>query len=410
MKIYNNNLVKQIFNILVILKILVVNRSSIDKKISALLVFITSLLVSLNIFAAAGDTISNTATISYDLGGVTGFSNATTTFTEDRRINFVVAEDNGGAVVPVISNMTNAVLQFTVTNLGNAVHDFLLTAVNTAPNPYGLPADNFDPLPGTFRAFAESGATPGYQASQDTAVFVDELPQNASKIIYLVADMPAIVLDDVAAVALIAQVADGNAAGVEGAVINADDNGRISPAGTYSNGSTNVTAGTSSTIADTLGMDTVFNDPAGANLEDVSSDLIQDITGNGQHSDVSVFQVTPTVLINKSVTVIDTLGAGDPHSGATLRYQLEVNVAANIVVDNLIVSDVIPANTSYTDGSIVLNGVPQTDISDAPVDYTRAIDISSKPVASIEVDLSQGGTVSVSSGATNVIIFEVTIN
>ena len=57
-----------------------------------------------------------------------------------------------------------------------------------------------------------------------------------------------------------------------------------------------------------------------------------------------------------------------------------------------------------------MNGVAQTDANDAPVDYSRAIDILLKPVVSIEVDLSQGGTVSVAPGVTNVIIFEVTID
>jgi len=57
-----------------------------------------------------------------------------------------------------------------------------------------------------------------------------------------------------------------------------------------------------------------------------------------------------------------------------------------------------------------LNGVVQTDADDTPTDFTRAIDILSKPVVSIEVDLSQGGAVSITPGSTNTIIFEVTIN
>ena len=57
-----------------------------------------------------------------------------------------------------------------------------------------------------------------------------------------------------------------------------------------------------------------------------------------------------------------------------------------------------------------LDGVAQTDINDAPIDYSRAIDILSKPVVSIEVDLSQGGTVPAAPGVTSVIIFEVTID
>jgi len=372
--------------------------------------FIFSSLFPGNAHSAAGDLISNTATISYEIGGLPNTSNASTAFTEDRKINFIVADSNGGAAVPVISDMVDAVMQFTVTNTGNDINDFLLTAVNTSPNPYGLPADSFDPLPASIQVFVESGVTPGYQVAEDTAVFVDELLPNIPRIVYVVADMPTVATDAVAAIALIAQVAEGGAASIEGAAINADDNSHISPAGVFSNGATNMAAGAAVTNPDTLSMETVFNDPAGANPEDLSTDLVQDIASNGQHADASAYQVAPPVILTKTVTVIDTLGATDPHPGATLRYQLDVSVAGNTSVSNLVITDPIPTNTTYTDGSILLNGVAQTDADDAPVDFSRAVDILSKPVVNIEVDLSQGGTVDVVPGDLNVIIFEVTID
>ena len=388
--------------------------TAVNKKIvyhkKSLPVFILSLCFTSNVFAAAGDLISNTVFITYDVSGLPGTVNATTSFTEDRRINFLVTESNGGAVVPVISDMTAAVLQFTVTNMGNDTHDFLVTAVNTAPNPFGLPADSFDPLPGSIQVFVESGLTPGYQVAQDVVAFIDELATNTSQLVYVVTDMPTVVADDVAAIALITQVAEGGTASAEGAAINADDNSRISPAGTYSNGATSVVAGSASSNPDTSAMETVFNDPAGAAPEDVATDLSQDVTGNGQHSDTGVFQVTSPVNLTKSMTVIDTLGGTDPHPGATIRYQIDVDVVGNSTIDNLLISDLIPADTTYTDDSILLNGVVQTDADDASTDFTHAIDILSKPVVSIEVDLSQGGAVSVTPGSTNTIIFEVTIN
>ncbi|MBL4712684.1 MAG: hypothetical protein JKX75_09365 [Gammaproteobacteria bacterium] len=390
-----NNIVKKCFNTFSVL-------------------ILSSIFFSSSVYSAAGDLISNTATITYDLAGIPLVSNASTTFTEDRRVNFVVTASNGGLTVPVISDMTDAVMQFTITNTGNDTHDFLITAVNTSPNPFGLPADNFDPLPGTVQTFVESGATNGYQVIEDTLVFADELTPGATRTIYVLADMPTVVIDDVAALALIAQVAEGGAVGIEGAFINADDNGRISPdstpAGDYSNGATNVPAGVSTINADTLGMETVFNDPAGLNSEDLSTALATDIAGNGQHADTGAYQVKSPVNIVKNVTIIDTLGGNDPHAGATLRYQLDVTVVGNIAVDNLVIADVIPANTTYTDDSIILNGVPQTDIIDLATDYSRAIDILSKPVVSIEIDLSEGGAVAVGAGVSNIIIFEVTIN
>lgn len=377
---------------------------------NVLILFVISLFISTKIFAAAGDNISNTAVITYNIGGVPTVTNASSSFTEDRRINFVVVESNGGSTVPVITDMTNAVMQFLITNTSNDTLDFLITAANTSPNPFGLPADTFDPLAGTIQTFVENGVTPGYQVAQDTAAFVDELVPNVPRVVYVVADLPTIVNDDVAAMALIAQVAEGGGVGVEGVAINADDNNRVSPAGVYSNGATNVSAGSASNNPDTLAMETVFNEPAGTNLEDISSDLNQDVVGNGQHSDASAYQVTPPVIITKSVVVIDTLGGSDPHPGSTLRYTLNVAIGGNVAVDNLVINDPIPANTTYTAGSILLNGVAQTDTNDDPTDFSRAIDILSLPVASIEVDLGENNAVSVAPGVNNVIIFEVTID
>jgi len=413
--LHHNNLLISIFTIARIYTarvfVAAFKISTVPSKTVVLLNFTFLFLTSTNVFSAAGDTITSTATVTYAVGGVPGAGNASASFIEDRRVNFLVTEFNGGSAVPVVSDMTNAVMQFRIANTGNIVHDFLVTAVNTYPNPFATPIDNFDPLAGTIQVFVESGATPGYQVAEDTAVFIDELLINTSRIVYVIADMPTQVINDVAAVALITQIAEGGAAGVEGVAINADDNGNISPAGLFSNGSTNMPVGVSAIVADSpLTMETVFNDPAGLNPEDVSTDLNQDVGSNGQHADAGAYQVLSPVNILKTVTVIDTVGGTDPHPGATLRYRLDISVSGNTAVDNLLITDVIPANTTYSDDSILLNGVAQTDANDAPTDYSRAIDILSKPVVSIEVDLSQGGTVSVAPGVTNVIIFEVTIN
>lgn len=383
-----------------------------EKNISTF-VFLCLLLFTFltpKVFAAAGDSISGTATISYQLGGANKIGTATAVFTEDRKINFTVADSNGGAAVQVISDLVDAVMQFTVTNTSNSAHDFLLTAVNTTPNPFATPDENIDPLAGTIQVFVESGATPEYQAAEDVEIFIDELLLNETRVVYVLADIATVNEDDVAAIALIAQIAEGGTATVEGVAINADDNGRISPAGVFSNGATSVSAGTSVSNPGSSGtMETVFNDPAGLTPEDVNTDLVQDVAGNGQHSDAGAFQVIPPVKLTKTLTVIDTLGGSDPHQGATLHYEIEVALGGNSAVTNLVINDLIPENTIYTDGTMTLNGVAQTDADDAPVDFSKAIGIAAKPVTAIEVDLSEGGTVDVAPGDINVIVFEVTI-
>ncbi|MDH5611776.1 MAG: hypothetical protein OEY66_04905 [Gammaproteobacteria bacterium] len=381
-----------------------------------LLVLILS-LGSSQIFAAAGDVIDNIAIVNYIYQGVPltqesspfgnpqpGIGNgASTSFIEDRLINFSIAS-NDATLVPVTSAQTATVLTFTVTNNGNATQDFLLTAVNTATSPFASTIDNFDPL-SPMRVFVEDGTTSGYQLAEDKLTFIDELSAGASVMVYIVTDMPVVLPGDVAAVSLIAQIASGGAVG-EGLAITNDDNGNISPAGIYGNGATSVTVGVATTLPNSAAMETVFNDPAGLNIEDVdSTGLAQDIASNGQASDSAAFQVqgSPVELI-KSFTVIDSSGGSDPRPGSTLHYQINVVIGGASNINNLIITDQIPANTTFTPASLSLNGVVQTDASDAPIDYSEFNG------SNIVVDLSQGGTVSVVPATTNLIVFDVTIN
>jgi len=388
-----------------------------------ILVAVAVLYLPAQVFAAAGDLISNTATIDFVFQGVSlvqessptgntsvGIGNGTaTTFTEDRLVNFTVVSSDVAAV-GVQSAETNAVLTFTVTNSGNAVQDFLLTAINTAPNPFGVPVDNIDTLL-PLSVFVEDGTTPGYQIAEDTVVFIDELGITASVTVYVVADIPLATPGDLAAVALVVQIAAGGGAG-EGAAISNDNNNNISPAGTYSNGVTNVPAGTASNISDTTGLEVVFNDPAGGAAEDVDSTGLptQDVARNGQHSDAGAFvvQASPIiVVVNKTVTIIDTLGGVDPHPGATLRYELNVVITGPSNVNQLVITDPIPANTTYTPATIILNSVAQTD----PDFATDGIDYSQFNGTDVIVDLSEGNTRVVTAADSPVIItFEVTID
>lgn len=383
--------------------------------------FITTVLVlvvsPVQVFAAAGDVINNIAVVDYIYLGKPltqesspsgntqpGLGNgAPTSFIEDRLINFnVIASDTN--LVPVTSEQTAVVLTFVVTNSGNSPQDFLLAAVNSAASPFVSTSDNFDPVT-PMQVFVEDGISVGYQAAEDNATFIDELPIGGSATVYVITDMPVTSPGDVAAVSLIAQVANAGAAG-EGVAITNDDNGHVSPAGLYSNGATAVSQGVVATLPNTDAVETVFNDPAGAGVEDVdSSGLVQDIASNGQSSDTGALQVqgSPVELV-KSFTVIDTLGGTDPHAGATLRYQIDVVIGGASNINNLVITDAIPVNTTFTPASLQLNGVPQTDASDAPTDF------STFNGSAIVVDLSQGGTTSVAPATPNQIIFDVTIN
>ncbi|MDH5387680.1 MAG: hypothetical protein OEY06_04420 [Gammaproteobacteria bacterium] len=372
-----------------------------------LIALLTLILNSSPVFAAAGDIINNTATIDFVYQGssliqesspsgnsLPGIGNGTpTSFIEDRLINFSVVSSDA-SVVNVASSQPAAVLTFSVTNNGNAPQDFLLAAINTTPSPFVANPDNFDPV-SPMQVFVENGSNAGYLLAEDTAVFIDDLAVGSSATVYIVATMPVTNIGDAAAVALVAQVAEGGVVG-QGIAITNDDNGNISP------------GGTANIIPNTAGMETVFNDPAGINPEDVDSAGAQDIASNGQHSDVGVFfvqvAVATAVTLNKTVTVIDALGGTNPHAGSTLRYQIDVVVSGGSSVNNLVITDPIPINTTFTPSSLLLNGVVQTDANDTPTDYSEFNG------SNIVVDLSQNGSVSVAPATPNLITFDVTID
>jgi len=184
------------------------------------LVLIACCAFNSNLFAEAGDIVSNIATASFDIGGVAvivessptgntiaGAGNGTSTaFTIDNIINFSISA-NDLTEVEVLTAETDAVLTFTLANVGNAVQDFVFTPINTNANPFAPPADSIDAT--NLAVFVESGANPGYQVAEDTQTFVDGLSFDPvgggnQQIVYLVGEIPATaIVGDVISLALL---------------------------------------------------------------------------------------------------------------------------------------------------------------------------------------------------------------
>ena len=55
---------------------------------------------------------------------------------------------------------------------------------------------------------------------------------------------------------------------------------------------------------------------------------------------------------------------------AVLTYQIAVNVTGSGTATNLVITDPLPANTTYLANSIAVNGASQTDAVDPPTDNT----------------------------------------
>lgn len=263
----------------------------------------------------AGTAITNLATLNYSVGGApqtaigssaagntTGAGTATS-FVVDNKINLLVATTDTTfvSVVPGLTGVAGAnpngasqVTTFTVTNSGNSTQDFSLVAASLASGTtlFGG-TDNFDGTSCVARV--ESGTTAGYDAT-DTATFIDELPADGFKTVYVICAIPvARVNNDVAVVSLTATALAGGGVGAQGAAL------------------------VETTGANTAGVDIVFADGAGTD----------DAARNANYSARSAFRVvTATLTVTKSVAAVcDPLnGSTNPKNipGTFVRYTITI--------------------------------------------------------------------------------------
>lgn len=328
---------------------------------------------------ASGTTITNNVSVNYSVGGVAQTAvNASNNFTVDRRINLTVAEV-GTVTTTVAPGQTAAVTTFTVTNTSNAALDLGLSVTQPAGGtaPHGG-TDNFD-MTGVQIAVDTNG-NGTYEAGTDTIVtWLDELAADASRTVFVIANVPAGQANgSVAEVNLIAQAREAGVAGTQGAI-------------------STETAG-----ANTAGVDTVFGDAAGTATGDVARD--------GRHSDDDDYTVQAALLsvTKQSRVVSDPFnGTTNPKMipGATVEYCIVVvNAAGGGAADSVSISDAIPANTTFTAGSIRING---TYTGTVPTGTCNADGVVGGSFAANTVSGNLG---TVAAGTTRTLYFSVTIN
>ena len=98
----------------------------------------------------AGTTVSNQATVAYEVGTVpqtpiesdplgnsTPGAGSPTEFLVDRRVSFTLIEVGGAPTTPVAPGQTDVIAAFTLTNTGNAIMDFRLEALDFAGAVHG---------------------------------------------------------------------------------------------------------------------------------------------------------------------------------------------------------------------------------------------------------------------------------
>ena len=280
----------------------------------------------------SGTSISNSATLTYAIGAgpATTATSNTVSFRVDEKVNLTVA--GTGVAIPVVPGASTQVATFTVTNNSNSPLDFSLAANQPVGGTYLGLTDNFDATGCIVRV--ESNPVPdGYQAAMDIGTFVDELAADGTATVYVVCSIPGGQVNGDAAIVGLTATARGtfNTLGYIATP------GALNPT-TPANA---VATGTSIGI--------LLADPAGSE---------GDGPGDAKHSARDVYSVVSGVNVTLTKTVpsiVDPNGTSVVMPNAVLTYQIDVDLTGSGTADNLVITDPLPANTTYSTNSITIS-------------------------------------------------------
>ena len=250
--------------------------------------------------------------------------------------------------VAVTSPDDDDALRFTITNVGNGTEAFRLT-----PDP-ALGGDDYDPTDARIfldlndNGSFEAGVDPLYVAGVNDPV----LAADATQRIFLSNDTPAALVNGNIGLARL-DVAAVTGSGVPGTAFVGQGDG-----------------GTDAVVGATTAA-------GGAGGGYVVSDIVAGLV--------------------KTQVVNDPFGGSSPIPGATITYTLALSLSGSGSIDNTLITDSIPAGTTYVGGSLLLDGNPLTD--------TAGDDAGRFTGAGIEVDLT-----TLSSPANRTVVFRVLIN
>ena len=273
---------------------------------------------------AAGTLIENTASATFTSGsGLQTVDSNTVTLQVDELLDVTVASQDAGSVAIAAGS---AVLTFEITNIGNGPEAFKLTADPLATgNDFdvtitGIAYDvdgNGEYNPAIDRLLADAEATPVLDADGTLTIFV-------------LADAPAGATDaQLSKVNLLAKAVTGT--------------------------------GTPGTVFSGAGVD--------------GSDAVAGTTSADAETDGQLIARIVAVALSKSASVLDPFGGDEVLPGAVVTYTITATVTGSGDVADLIVSDIIPAGTTYQSGSLALDLAALTDAADADAGAVRSAGI-----------------------------------
>lgn len=295
---------------------------------------------------AAGTMIENTAQASYTTGsGEETVTSNTVTLKVDELLDVTVTSLNSG---PIAAAPGSQVLAFELTNTGNGPEAFTLLA-----NP-AVAGNDFDTVIEAIAIDSNDNGTyeEGVDAILTSPSTTTVLAADANLTVFVLVTVPADALDtQESRVELAATAVTGSGA----------------PGTTFTGageGGGNAVVGLSSATA---------------------------------LADGRLAVGIATVTLTKSASVSDPFGGSAPVPGATITYTIQASVTGSGSVNDLIVTDPMPGDTTYVAGSLSLDGA---GLSDASGD-----DAGQVTGAGVSVDL---GTVA--AGTSHSIRFNVRIN
>lgn len=296
----------------------------------------------------AGSTITNTATVNYNVGTVARNASDNDAFVVDRKIDLIVDETNGVATT-VAPGQTGAATIFTVQNTSNAVLDFTLTATQLAGGATAFSGtDTFNAT--NVKIYRDTNSNGTYEAGTDLEVtqsagiyYLDEVAIDATVRLFVVGDMPTTLTGtDAAGVDLIATARAGGGAGALGAALTA-----------------------TATANNVAAMDTVFAD--GDGISDGPRDATQSDRDDWAVNAANLTVDKTSVLVSDPVN-----GTTNPYMipGARVRYCLIVRNTGDGAATGVNLGDSLPsslnldATTLRINATVNDNGTPAVTTDD----------------------------------------------
>jgi uncharacterized repeat protein (TIGR01451 family) len=349
---------------------------------------IPSVLLSAAPAYAAGTTqgtdITNTVTVNYQVGAVAQpvVNSNTDTFKVDRKVLFTVSEV-APATTTVAPGQQDAIVTYSVSNTANDVLDFSLTAANIVGGAAPRGTDNIDASNLEICVDADGNGScsgTGLETWGATAT-IDNLAADTNRTVFVRGDFAS-------------TVTNGQLAGV-----------RLTATALNSTGAALTSDTATANVAGTV--QNVFADVVGTNDSTGASDGIVSTL-----DDYTVGAAVLTAFKSSRVVSDPINGTGSaipaifPKAipGAVVEYCISVaNAAGAATATNIAISDVVPVNTTFVAGSILLDAT----VTSPGASQTCAAGTAGGTFASNTVS----GTLSnIAASSARALIFRVTIN